>query len=41
MLSGYTRTRYSRDISFIAGRAVSRPRGFVNRPIRYTEKGLK
>ena len=38
MMTGYTTARYSRDVSFIAGRAVSRPRAFVNRPIRHTNR---
>lgn len=33
MFAGYTNARYSRDISFIAGRAVTRPRIPVNRKI--------
>lgn len=38
MFVGYTTARYSRDVSFIAARAVNRPRAFVNRQIRHTNR---
>ena len=40
MFTGYTTARYSRDVSFIASRAITRPRGFINRPIRFTTRGI-
>ena len=40
MFNGYTSPRYSRDISWVAGRAVTRPRGHINRPIRFTTRGI-